>query len=487
MITTLLAIKAFAVPGLTTYQAKIIKPDGTALESNGVNFRFTILNPIGSCILYVEEYSAVNMSDSGGVISFSLGTGTKVFPTSGTPTFADVFNNVTASMDCQAGGTFTPASSDVRKIVMQFNDSNGWQTLPAMNINAVPYAMFATRADTATLFNNKADTAFVQYSTIPTCTASQAMRYNGAGFVCVNVASGGGASGTVTAGDITTALGYTPVDPATLSTSYTTTTSFSTVTATVSSLGSSVTAVTTTLNNLSTSVTALASAVAAMSPQWSTSGTTINYTNGNVGVGTVNPNSTFEVSGTTRLNGKLVLGNDPPTAGLFDFGSIAGGAVPYDARSMQQNTITNFSPTAYVMGETNTVKIAPANDASGNLIFGNLNYLYSDAANSQAIGSLYGTLAVTKHRSSGNLLQSLGIAAFTLNAGPRNVTTNVAGQFMAANMSSGSVTSNIGVRILTANGNIGTNIGLMVDNQAIGTASSTYNIFSAGIRKISII
>lgn len=204
VITLVLATNVLAVPGVTTYQAKIVKPDGLALEAPGVNFRFTILNPVGNCILYIEEYAAVNMADSGGVISFSLGTGTKIYPTSGTQTFADVFNNVTPSLNCQAGGTFAPSGDDVRKIVMQFNDTSGWQTLPAMNINAVPYAMFATRADNATLFNNKADTDFVQYSTIPTCGVSQAMRYTGAGFVCVNIASGG-ASGTVTAGDITSA------------------------------------------------------------------------------------------------------------------------------------------------------------------------------------------------------------------------------------------------------------------------------------------
>lgn len=38
---------AFAGTGLTTYQAKIVKPDGYPLEANSVNFRFTILNPAG--------------------------------------------------------------------------------------------------------------------------------------------------------------------------------------------------------------------------------------------------------------------------------------------------------------------------------------------------------------------------------------------------------------------------------------------------------
>ncbi|MCM2353668.1 MAG: hypothetical protein NDI63_08630, partial [Pseudobdellovibrio sp.] len=51
---------AFAGPNRTTYQAKIVKPDGYPLEASTVNFKFTILDPAGSCILYSETYSSVN-------------------------------------------------------------------------------------------------------------------------------------------------------------------------------------------------------------------------------------------------------------------------------------------------------------------------------------------------------------------------------------------------------------------------------------------
>ncbi|MFN3454982.1 MAG: hypothetical protein ACK41T_08490 [Pseudobdellovibrio sp.] len=50
-----------ASPGYTTYQAKIIKPDGYPLEATSVNFRFTVMDETASCILYTERYSAVNM------------------------------------------------------------------------------------------------------------------------------------------------------------------------------------------------------------------------------------------------------------------------------------------------------------------------------------------------------------------------------------------------------------------------------------------
>ena len=250
----LYSVHAFAVPGLTTYQARIVKPDGQPLEANGVNFRFTFLNPAGSCILYIEDYSAISMANTGGLISFSLGTGTKTFPASASVTFKDIFNNATPSMSCMTSGTYSPGASDTRKIVMQFRDTSGWQTLPAMAINAVPYAMYANQSDNSVLFNGKADTAFVEKANIPTCVGGQALHYTLAGFTCVSV---GGASGTISAGDVTTALGYTPVNPASLSASFTSVASYSTVTSSVSNLGSSVTAIASTVSQLSASMAAM--------------------------------------------------------------------------------------------------------------------------------------------------------------------------------------------------------------------------------------
>ena len=140
------ALSAIAGLSHTTYQAKIVKPDGYPLEANGINFKFTILDPAGSCILYSETYSSVNMSGTGGLVSFALGSGIKSYPASAT-TFSDVFNNHVSSLSCDAGGplSYTPTLSDIRKVIMQFHDGSGWQTLPAMTINPVPYAMYKAR------------------------------------------------------------------------------------------------------------------------------------------------------------------------------------------------------------------------------------------------------------------------------------------------------------------------------------------------------
>lgn len=201
----LLSSSALAINGRTTYQAKIYKPDGLPLEAVSVNFRFTVLDPSSSCVLYVEDYAAVNMIGSGGLTSFSLGMGTRTYPASGPVTFASVFDNSTPSFVCQAPGVYNPIPTDNRKIVMQFNEGTGWQTLPAMAINSVPYAMYAAKAQNSQQLNSKADTAFVEYSTLASlnCQADEAIKFNGVSFACIQVGVGSsGISSVTTSGSV---------------------------------------------------------------------------------------------------------------------------------------------------------------------------------------------------------------------------------------------------------------------------------------------
>ncbi|WP_409479016.1 tail fiber domain-containing protein [Pseudobdellovibrio sp. HCB154] len=316
------AISVFAGPSRTTYQAKIVKPDGYPLEASTVNFKFTILDPAGSCILYSETYSSVNMAGTGGLISFALGSGVKTYPTSATTTFEEVFSNITPSLTCDAGGpaNYSPAASDARKIVMQFHDGNGWQTLPAMSINAVPYAMYANSAQN---LNGKTDADFVQVAALATCGVGEALHYNGVGFSCVTLPVPEAVSGAA----VVSALGYTPANSATvnaLSSSLSSTdNNVASVSSTVASVSSTVFSVSSTVSSLSTSVSNLTSTVsgisntvsglsasmaAVVSSQWVTSGTAISYSLGNVNVsgairiGMDSTSCAASLAGTLRYN-----------------------------------------------------------------------------------------------------------------------------------------------------------------------------------------
>ncbi len=307
------AMSAFAGPRHTTYQAKIIKPDGLPLEAASVNFKFSILDPAGACVVYAETFSSVNMSGAGGLISFSLGSGVKTYPVSAT-TFEQAFSNITPSLSCDVGGpvSYSPLADDVRKIVMQFHDGLGWQTLPAMNINAVPYAMYANDAQK---LGGVSATAFVQDTDLATCAGGQALFYNGTSFSCVAVGGGG-----VTSSTISTALGYTPADDA----------GVATIASNVSSVSTTVFSVSSTVASLSSSVSTLSNTVAASfaaitNSQWITSGTTISYTSGKVGIGTSDPKGALDIisSGTTNLGNVVNLplqlrgsGSDTTATGL---------------------------------------------------------------------------------------------------------------------------------------------------------------------------
>lgn len=382
---------AFAGPSKTTYQAKIIKPDGHPLEASNVNFKFTILDPSATCILYSESYSSVNMSLTGGLISFSLGSGIKSYPASAT-TFEQIFSNITPNMPCDTGAAppavFTPLAADTRKIIMQFNDGAGWQTLPAMTINAVPYAMYAN--DSLKL-NGLGVSDFVQMSMVPSCGVSEAIRYNGASFTCVAVGGSGG--GSVTSGSVITALGYTPADNAGLTSLSGTVSSVSSsvfsVSSTVAGLNSTVSSLNTTLNTVSGSVNAVSSSVAAVSTnlanlqsavsaitssQWVSSGTSIYYTAGSVGVGTQSPSGTVHFSGSLPFYFDRAAVNPAHIALRSAGGSPTSLTARAGGEQLGQISFGGFDGTIFRSNDTGIIAAAAeswtgANNTGSELIF----------------------------------------------------------------------------------------------------------------------
>lgn len=213
LILTFISVLTFAAPKTTTFQIRIKKPDGTNLEAGTVKFRFTSLSASGTCVLYVEDFDSVDMSAlSGGLAVLNLGKGTQVFTAASTADYSDIFNNLGSGLNCQGGGIYNPAKDDRRRIVVQFNDNSGagWQSLPAIDINSVPYANYAGDSQK---FSGKEITDFILSSALPNtaCGAGQVLTYTGTAFSCVAAATGSGSVTSVASANsfLTVATGTT--------------------------------------------------------------------------------------------------------------------------------------------------------------------------------------------------------------------------------------------------------------------------------------
>jgi hypothetical protein len=138
-------------PGVS-YQGRIFKPDGNPLEGSSVQFRLQVRSP-GSenCLLY-EEVQTLNMAGSSGVFALTLNDGTGTRLDTATYQVDRIFaNRETMTLDttrCATGTTYTPNSSDGRKLVVYFKDETmaAYEAMPLMNLNYVPQAMYALEA-----------------------------------------------------------------------------------------------------------------------------------------------------------------------------------------------------------------------------------------------------------------------------------------------------------------------------------------------------
>lgn len=164
------------------------------MEEPSVYFRFRYTDALGTCVLYEEEYSSVSMSGSKGLVVLTMGGGVKTYPPAAI-TLYDIFNFGSA-LSCKGGiptASVTPTSIDRRQVVVQFDDGNGLQTLTGMNLNSVPYSLHASSATNASQLGGIVASQYVKFTdmALAGCVAGQALRYDGANFVCENVVSSG--------------------------------------------------------------------------------------------------------------------------------------------------------------------------------------------------------------------------------------------------------------------------------------------------------
>ncbi|AZZ36691.1 hypothetical protein CIK05_07780 [Bdellovibrio sp. qaytius] len=471
-------MSSFAGPNRTTYQAKIIKPNGQPLESSSVNFKFTVLNSDADCILYSETYSAVNMSSTGGLISFSLGSGIKSYPTSAT-TFENVFSNISGALACQSGPlTFTPGSSDTRKVVMQFHDGNGWQTLPPMTINAVPYAMYANDSEK---LGGVSATAYVRYSTIPTCTASEAIQYTGSAFTCIPV--GGSGSASVTSGSVITALGYTPADGA----------SVTALTSNVTSVSSTVYSVSSTVSSLSASTTALLSSVSSLTTSMTTLSGSLTSLSNSVAA------SFAAITGVTSSSIATALGYTPANSATVTTLSSNISTVSSTVNSVS-GSLTSLSNSvaasfAAITGVTSSsiataLGYTPANSATVTTLSSNISTVSSTVNSvSSTVTTLSGSLTSLTNSVAASFAAITGVTSSSIATALGYTPANSATVTSLSNSVAASFAAITGVTsstIATALGYTPANSATVTTlNSNISTVSSTVNSVSSTVASLS--
>ena len=373
-----LASVSFANNPGVSYQGRIFKPDGTALEGTTVQFRLQVRSP-GSenCLLY-EEVQTLNMAGSSGIFSITMndGTGTRLDPA--TYQVDRIFANRDVmnldSSRCAAGTSYTPNVADGRKLIVYFKDEtmSAYEAMPIMNLNYVPQAMYALESQKVGTFavtnilravdgsgnpvaapaldptqltnlNNLLAGTSTQYATAtafntvqtfaksapPTCSVGEVLKSNGTALSCVTPSASASYSG------ITAATATNTIDNLNFSQNW----NWSTAT-TQSPMNMSANAITTgSLMSVATSSASLNSTnglinvantgasttgILARFQSNSTVGSGLTVlTNGNVGIGTSTPTAPLEIQSAGADN--IILSGNASGDVLIRRAGTAGG------------------------------------------------------------------------------------------------------------------------------------------------------------------
>ena len=157
-LTTLLTLlllnhaSAWAGPSFT-YEAQLIKPDGTPVSGAVTQIKIQVRTPdASSCLLY-EELQVKNLSTSNGYFNFHVNDGSGTRQDSSGYSFDQVFSNLNTfyipSANCVSGsGTVssTPTAQSGRTIKVIFKDETmaAWEDFPTESLGHVPYSLQAS-------------------------------------------------------------------------------------------------------------------------------------------------------------------------------------------------------------------------------------------------------------------------------------------------------------------------------------------------------
>ncbi|AHZ85236.1 hypothetical protein Bb109J_c2549 [Bdellovibrio bacteriovorus] len=207
---------------------KILRPDGTPVESNAVSFNLEVLSPDTTCVVYQETINNQDLSSSKGRFNLVLGSGTRVYSSGDVP-LEKVFAN-SAALSCKGGANYNPASNDERSLRISFYDGSSWQSFSPQKLKAVPFATESKNAQSAAKLGEYSATSLLRVdggtapamspaqmtallsvvanydqfltaendptvqgfakSTLPTCAAGYTLTSNGTNLACVQDQTG---------------------------------------------------------------------------------------------------------------------------------------------------------------------------------------------------------------------------------------------------------------------------------------------------------